>query len=180
MKKISFDFDNEQANQKIYSFDKSNDDRQNCKIGFIYQRVDQTDEAEIFNNDSPSNEMIEFLQILADRVRLKGFDKYRGDLDIKNDLHGEYSYYTQYNNREIMFNVAPIVPSANTTNGLCVKRKGLVGNSFVCIVFQDTDAKFIPDIISGKVTQIYITVQPVKINQQRHYKVNTREENIFR
>jgi hypothetical protein len=117
--------------------------------------------------------MIDFLEILADHVRLKGFDKYRGDLDIKNDLHGEYSYYTQYKNREIMFNVAPIVPSTNTTNGLCVKRKGLVGNSFVCIVFQDTNAEFIPDIISGKVTQIYITVKPIKINQQTYYKVNT-------
>jgi hypothetical protein len=118
--------------------------------------------------------MTDFLQILADRVRLKGFEKYRGDLDIKNDLHGEYSYYTQYNNREIMFNVAPMVPSTNT-NGLCVKRKGLVGNSFVSIVFQETNAEFIPDIISGKVTQIYITVQPVKINEQTYYKVKKRD-----
>jgi hypothetical protein len=114
--------------------------------------------------------MFNFLQILADRVRLKGFEKYRGDLDIKNDLHGEYSYYTQYNNHEIMFNIAPMIPSIKT-NGQCVKRKGLVGNSFVCIVFQESDAEFIPDFISGKVTQIYITVQPIKINEQVYYKV---------
>jgi hypothetical protein len=114
--------------------------------------------------------MIDFLQILADRVRLKGFEKYRGDLDIKNDLHGEYSYYTQYNNREIMFNVAPMIPST-TVNESSVKRKGLVGNSFVCIVFQEPDVEFLPDFITGKVTQIYLTVQPIKINEQTYYKV---------
>lgn len=114
--------------------------------------------------------MIDFLQILADRVRLKGFEKYRGDLDVKSDQHGEYSYYTQYNNQEIMFNIAPMIPSTNT-NGQCVKRKGLVSNSFVCIVFQESDAVFIPDFISGKVTQIYITVQPMKIAEKSYYKI---------
>ena len=91
----------------------------------ISQRLDQRDEGEIFNNDHISTEMIDFLDILADRVRLKGFEKYRGDLDIKNDLHGEHSYYTEYNNREIMFNVAPMVPSTNTHWSLCeTKRSG--------------------------------------------------------
>lgn len=118
--------------------------------------------------------MLDFLQILGDRVRLKGFEKYRGDLDVKNDLHGEYSYYTQYNNHEIMFNIAPMIPSSNT-NGQCVKRKGLVGNSFVCIVFQEPDAEFTPNFISGKVTQIYITVQPLTLNQRIYYKVNLKK-----
>jgi len=119
--------------------------------------------------------MLDFLQILADRVRLKGFEKYRGDLDVKNDLHGEYSYYTQYNNHEIMFNIAPMIPSIKA-NGQCVKRKGLVGNSFVCIVFQESDTEFIPDFISGKVTQIYITVRPIKINEQIYYKVKKEKK----
>lgn len=114
--------------------------------------------------------MHDFLQILGDHVRLKGFEKYRGDLDVKSDLHGEYSYYTEYENHEIMFNIAPMIPSSNI-NEQSVKRKGLVGNSFVCIVFQESDTEFIPDFISGKVTQIYITVQPLKLNQKTYYKV---------
>lgn len=69
-----------------------------------------------------------------------------------------------------MFNVAPMIPSSNS-NGQCVKRKGLVGNSFVCIVFQESDTEFIPDFISGKVTQIYIIVQPIKNNEKIYYKV---------
>jgi len=114
--------------------------------------------------------MLNFLEILADRVRLKGFQKYRGDLDTKDDLHGEYSYYTVHDKHEIMFNVAPLVPSTKA-NGQCIERKGLVGNAFVCIVFQEPDAIFSPDFISGKVTQIYITVQPTKRNDEIYYKV---------
>ncbi len=114
--------------------------------------------------------MIDFLEILADRVRLKGFPKYRGDLDTKDDLHGEYSYYTVFDNHEIMFNIAPLIPSTKA-NGQCIERKGLVGNAFVCIVFQEAGAIFSPDFISGKVTQIYITVQPTIYNEQIYYKV---------
>lgn len=163
-----------QANEKIYAFDKCNDERQNCKVGFLYQRVNQSEEADIFNNDDYPSEMGDFLHLLADPVRLKGFERYRGDLDVKNDFHGEYSYYTQYQNHEIMFNIAPMIPSTNT-DGQYVKRKGLVANSFVCIVFQEENAVFIPDFISGKVTQIYITVQPVIWDGVIHYKVNSQD-----
>jgi len=73
-----------------------------------------------------------------------------------------------------MFNIAPIIPSTKA-NGQCIERKGLVGNSFVCIVFQEPNAEFSPDFISGKVTQIYITVQPMKIDEKVYYKVNTHK-----
>ena len=164
-----------QANEKIYLFDKLNDERQNCKVGLIYQRLDQTNEYDIFSNDNLSDDLLTFLQILSERVRLKGFNRYRGDLDVKDDLHGEYSYYTQYQNHEIMFNIAPLIPSTKA-NGQCIERKGLVGNAFVCIVFQEGDTEFIPDFISGKVTQVYITVQPIRIEEQLYYKVKKKQK----
>jgi hypothetical protein len=167
-----------QANEKIYLFDKSNDERQNCKVGLIYQCLDQTNEYDIFSNDNLTSDLLEFLQMLADRVPLKGFNKYRGDLDIKDDLHGDHSYYTQYENHEIMFNIAPLIPSTKA-NGQCIERKGLVGNSFVCIVFQETDAEFSPDLISGKVAQVYITVQPTRIDEQVYYKVKRKNSFFF-
>jgi len=119
-----------------------------------------------------SPEMTKFLDLLAERVRLKGLTKYRGDLDIKEDSHGEYSYHTVHENHEIMFNIAPLIPITTTKlNGQCVKRKGLIGNAFVCIVFQDVGAVFSPDFIPGRVTQIYIIVQPIIIERELYYKV---------
>ncbi|CAF1385329.1 unnamed protein product [Rotaria magnacalcarata] len=158
------------ANEKIHLFDKINDERCNCKIGVLYQRVNQTVEQDIFNNDILPNDMLDFLNRISERVDLKGFTKYRGDLDTKNGSHGEYSYYAQYKYHEIMFNVAPMIASANVDERYTV-RKGLVGNAFVCVVYQEQGANFSPDFISGKVTHIYITVQPFMANARLQYKI---------
>lgn len=136
----------------------------------IYQQQNQLTEHEIFSNEHMSNEMVEFLDLLAERVRLKGLTKYRGDLDVKEDSHGEYSYHTIHEHHEIMFNIAPLIPTTKA-NEQCVKRKGLIGNAFVCIVFQDIGAIFSPDFIPGRVTQIYITVQPIRKEKDLYYRV---------
>lgn len=115
--------------------------------------------------------MTDFLHMLGDRVRLKGFTKYRGDLDVKDDLHGEYSYYTVYENHEIMFNVAPMISTTKNSQRSRIERKGLVSNAFVCIIFQEQGADFNPSIIAGRVTQVYITVQPIRIENELFYKV---------
>jgi len=114
--------------------------------------------------------MENFLNLISDKVNLKDFNKYRGDLDIKSNEHGYYSYFTIFNNYQIMFNVAPIIPSDNN-HQLSIQRKSLVLNSFLCIVFQEKKAIFKPDLFTGKVTQVYITVQPTIINNQIYYKV---------
>jgi hypothetical protein len=114
--------------------------------------------------------MENFLNLISDKVNLKDFNKYRGDLDIKSNEHGYYSYFTIFNNYQIMFNVAPIIPSDNN-HQLSIQRKSLVLNSFLCIVFQEKKSIFKPDLFTGKVTQVYITVQPTIINNQLYYKV---------
>jgi hypothetical protein len=143
---------------------------QNCKIGVIYQRANQINESDIFSNNQMSQEMSYFLQRISTRVQLKGFDKYRADLDIKDDLHGSLSYFTEYENHEIMFNIAPMIPSRKV-NEQFIERKGLVGNAFVCVVFQEEGAAFMPDRISGRVTHVFITVQQLMIDQELYYKV---------
>ena len=166
-----------QANDRLYAFDKADDERHNCKIGVIFQRANQLEDYDILCNDGLSDQMSEFLAQISARVNLKGFDKYRADLDVTNGLHGDCSYYTDYENHEIMFNVAPLIPTSKT-NGQCLHRKGLVGNAFVCVVFQEPGAIFMPDRIAGRVTQLYITVQPMYIQYLLYYKVNTRYERI--
>ncbi|CAF1597793.1 unnamed protein product [Didymodactylos carnosus] len=153
------------ANDKIYRFDKRNDERQYCKIGVYYQKLGQDTENAILSNRFQSKYMENFLNLIAgEKVRLKGFKNYKGDLDVKEDLHGLYSYHTIHEQHEIMFNVAPMIPSSIGINGEYVERKALPGNSFVCIIFQDPGADFKPDIMAGRVNQVYITVQPTNIS----------------
>lgn len=48
----------------------------------------QYTEEEILDNNDNSPLFEEFLQILGEKVRLKGFDKYKGGLDTVHDLTG--------------------------------------------------------------------------------------------
>lgn len=59
------------------------------KVGVIYVKEDQYSEEQILDNNENSMLFDEFLTLLGDRVRLRGFDKYKGGLDTVHDLTGE-------------------------------------------------------------------------------------------
>ncbi|CAF1541358.1 unnamed protein product [Adineta ricciae] len=164
------------ANGKLLEFDQSNDEQYSSKIALIFQRLNQTSEDEIFNNNDLSMEMEDFLSFISDRIELKNFPKYRGDLDVKTNEHGIYSYFTTFQNHQIMFNVAQMIP-LDKNNRNFIQRKGLIGNALICVVFQEGGATFQPDFILSKVTQVYITVQPIKIDSQLYYKIEIWRRN---
>jgi len=80
------------------------------KVGVIYIQEGQYSEEEILDNNDNSPLFEEFLQILGDKIRLKGFDKYKGGLDTVHDLTGLYSVYTSWRSIEIMFHVSTLLP----------------------------------------------------------------------
>lgn len=56
----------------------------------IYVKEGQYTEEEILDNNDNSMLFDEFLQIMGEKVRLKGFDRYKGGLDTVHDLTGEF------------------------------------------------------------------------------------------
>lgn len=66
------------------------------KVGVIYVKEGQYSEEEILDNNDNSQLFEEFLQILGEKVRLKGFDKYKGGLDTVHDLTGMDLYFCKY------------------------------------------------------------------------------------
>lgn len=80
------------------------------KVGVIYVQEGQRTEEQILDNNENSPLFEEFLQILGDKVRLQGFDKYKGGLDTIYDLTGLYSVYTNWRDIEIMFHVSTLLP----------------------------------------------------------------------
>lgn len=62
----------------------------------------------ILEHSSPA--LDEFLDFLGQRVRLKGFENYKGGLDTKGDTTGEHSVYTEYHSHEVMFHVSTMLP----------------------------------------------------------------------
>lgn len=131
----------------------------NFKFGVVYAKQGQTTDDEVFSNVNVSEDFERFLELLGERIELKGWQKYRGGLDVKNDMTGSHSLYTMYEGHEVMFHVSTMLPFT-PDNPQQVERKRHIGNDIVIIVFQDWDEKtsFSPPAIKSKFVHIYALV----------------------
>ncbi|KFM74993.1 GTPase-activating Rap/Ran-GAP domain-like protein 3, partial [Stegodyphus mimosarum] len=64
----------------------------------------------MFGNEVHSKAMEEFLQLLGEKIELRGFTGFRGGLDTHDGLTGDYAFYTQFQGVEIMFHVSTLLP----------------------------------------------------------------------
>ncbi|XP_040264911.1 signal-induced proliferation-associated protein 1 isoform X1 [Bufo bufo] len=128
------------------------------KIGILYCRSGQSSEEEMYNNETAGPAFQEFLSLLGDEVRLKGFDKYRAQLDNKTDSTGMHSLYTRYQDYEIMFHVSTMLPFT-ASNSQQLLRKRHIGNDIVTIVFQEPGAlPFTPQTIRSHFQHVFVVV----------------------
>uniref|UniRef100_A0A3B4C2H6 Signal induced proliferation associated 1 like 1 n=1 Tax=Pygocentrus nattereri TaxID=42514 RepID=A0A3B4C2H6_PYGNA len=129
------------------------------KVGVMYCLAGQSTEEEMYNNEAAGPALEEFLQLLGERVRLKGFTKYRAQLDTKTDSTGTHSLYTTYKDYEIMFHVSTMLPYT-PNNKQQLLRKRHIGNDIVTIVFQEPGAKaFSPKNIRSHFQHVFVVVQ---------------------
>ncbi|XP_077280205.1 LOW QUALITY PROTEIN: rap GTPase activating protein radish [Temnothorax americanus] len=150
------------------------------KVGLIYVQEEQYTEEEILDNNDNSLLFEEFLQILGDKIRLKGFDKYKGGLDTVHDLTGLYSVYTNWRGIEIMFHVSTLLPYEKH-DPQKLQRKRHIGNDIVCVVFLEADnTTFSPACIKSHFlhTFILVRVSPRIKRKITRYEVSvvTRDE----
>ncbi|KAG5336569.1 RPGP1 protein, partial [Acromyrmex charruanus] len=150
------------------------------KVGMIYVQEGQYNEEEILDNNDNSLLFEEFLQILGDKIRLKGFDKYKGGLDTVHDLTGLYSVYTNWRGIEIMFHVSTLLPYEKH-DPQKLQRKRHIGNDIVCVVFLEADnTSFSPACIKSHFlhTFILVRVSPRIKRKITRYEVSvvTRDE----
>ncbi|CAJ1064086.1 signal-induced proliferation-associated protein 1 isoform X1 [Xyrichtys novacula] len=150
------------------------------KVGVMYCRAGQSSEEDMYNNESSGPAFEEFLDLLGERVRLKGWEKYRAQLDNKTDSTGTHSLYTRYQEYEIMFHVSTMLPyTANNTQQLLRKRH--IGNDIVTIVFQEPGAlPFTPKSIRSHFQHVFIIVQVHEpCSENTYYRVAvTRSKDI--
>ncbi|KAL0878921.1 hypothetical protein ABMA27_003918 [Loxostege sticticalis] len=150
------------------------------KVGVIYVKENQYTEEEILDNNENSPMFEEFLQVLGEKVRLKGFDKYKGGLDTVHDLTGLYSVYTNWRGIEIMFHVSTLLPYERH-DPQKLQRKRHIGNDIVCVVFLEADnTAFSPACIKSHFLHTFILVRvSAKIKRRpTRYEVSvvTRDE----
>ncbi|KAJ8341486.1 hypothetical protein SKAU_G00337770 [Synaphobranchus kaupii] len=129
------------------------------KVGMMYCQAGQSSEEEMYNNEAAGPALEEFLQLLGERVRLKGFTKYRAQLDTKTDSTGTHSLYTTYKDYEIMFHVSTMLPYT-PNNKQQLLRKRHIGNDIVTIVFQEPGAQpFTPKSIRSHFQHVFVIVR---------------------
>uniref|UniRef100_A0A8C4L525 Signal-induced proliferation-associated protein 1 n=1 Tax=Equus asinus TaxID=9793 RepID=A0A8C4L525_EQUAS len=129
------------------------------KVGILYCREGQGSEEEMYNNQEAGPAFTQFLTLLGDVVRLKGFDSYRAQLDTKTDSTGTHSLYTTYQDHEIMFHVSTMLPYT-PNNQQQLLRKRHIGNDIVTIVFQEPGSKpFCPTTIRSHFQHVFLVVR---------------------
>ncbi|XP_011703060.1 PREDICTED: GTPase-activating Rap/Ran-GAP domain-like protein 3 isoform X1 [Wasmannia auropunctata] len=132
----------------------------NFKFGVIYAREGQTTDDEMLSNERGSPGFESFLEILGERIRLKGWDKYRGGLDVKGDMTGKESYYTVYAGHEVMYHVSTMLPYSKD-NPQQLERKRHIGNDIVNIIYTDDPSAvdtFNPNCIRSQFTHVFAVV----------------------
>ena len=150
------------------------------KFGIIHVKDGQTEENEWFANDECDPTFWDFMNLIADKIELKGFTGYRGGLDVQRGCTGTHSYYTTYDDIEIMFHVAPLLP--NQPNDLQkLERKRHVGNDVVVVIVLDPNRKepFDPRILTSHFNNIFFIIQPKIVDGVEGYVVNiaTKSDN---
>ncbi|VIO98373.1 Rap/ran-GAP family protein [Brugia malayi] len=129
------------------------------KVGVMYCGVCQSTEEQMYNNESGSPAFEEFLDFLGQRVRLKGFDQYKGGLDVRGDTTGTHSIYVKYQAHEIMFHVSTLLPFT-PSNKQQLARKRHIGNDMVTVIFQEPGAlPFSPITVRSHFQHVFIIVR---------------------
>lgn len=124
------------------------------KFGIVYVRKGQEKEKQYFGNKEADccPEFWQFVEFLGQKIALKGWRGYRGDLDNRENTTGTHSIYTEFEDLEIMFHVAPLLPSDT--------RQRLIGNDIVAVIFLEPGVVWNPESIVSQVIHAQIIVQP--------------------
>ncbi|XP_022643618.1 GTPase-activating Rap/Ran-GAP domain-like protein 3 isoform X3 [Varroa destructor] len=133
----------------------------NFKFGVLYALAGQTTDDEMFSNETGNKDFERLVNLLGGKVRLKGWDKYRGGLDVKGDMTGKQSVYTIYEGHEIMFHVSTLLPYSKD-NRQQVERKRHIGNDIVNIIYLEGNYEdhinFKPSMIKSQFTHIFAVI----------------------
>ncbi|PAA89241.1 hypothetical protein BOX15_Mlig023131g1, partial [Macrostomum lignano] len=127
------------------------------KVGVLLCKAGQSTEEEMYNNEHTSPALEEFMELIATKVSLKNFDKFKGGLDSK--CTGDYTYYTTMGDCELVFHVSTMLPYSNTNRQQLLRKKH-IGNDIVTIVFQEPGAlAFSPRTIRSQFQHVFIVVR---------------------
>ncbi|WWD18081.1 hypothetical protein CI109_102529 [Kwoniella shandongensis] len=130
------------------------------KLGVLYVGPGQTTETEILGNIDGSSLYLDFLAGLGRLIRLKGqVDVFVGGLNREDDSDGEYAYAWWDDLDQTIFHTATMMPN-HATDPTFSKKKRLIGNDYVKIVYNDSGKDFTFDTIKTAFNFINVVISP--------------------
>jgi hypothetical protein len=151
--------DEEAVDRAIRNFDR-NSAVDSHKVGVIYIKEGQTNEADILANTIGGPDYLEFLKGLGPLTRLKGATFNTQGLDRENDIDGQYTYCWRDRVTEIVFHVTTQMPTNLETDPQCIMKKRHIGNDFVNIIWNDSGLPFKFDTFPSQFNYVYIVITP--------------------
>lgn len=86
------------------------------KVGIVFSGLNQSNFDEMLLNgpDDVSPQFWRFLRFLGQQIDLRGWTGFSGGLDTINDLAGQTTFYTKWQQLEFLFHVGPLIPSLSS------------------------------------------------------------------
>ncbi|EMD45757.1 Rap GTPase-activating protein, putative [Entamoeba histolytica KU27] len=144
------------------------------KFGLVVATQGQKFEQQFLSNTTTSPLCQEFFNLIGKTIVLKGYNGYRGGLDVQNNTTGTHSIVSSFKGIDIMFHVSTMLQhEANDEQHLAKKRH--IGNDVCVIIFKETNNKKDDEIdLNSFITQfnhVFIIVSPVVIKGVPLYRV---------
>lgn len=136
--------------------------RESLKIGVLYVKKGQTDQNIILANDwnDVSQEFKSFLRSIGIFVDLSTHLGFNGKLDNTNFSNGRYQLYYADDRFEIMYHVAPLIPT-DPQNDQQIYKKRHIGNDNVHIIWCENDLDYDPLTITSQFNDAHIIIYPI-------------------
>lgn len=134
-----------------------------CYVGegsMVQSRVLRTD------LPSVSPRFKEFFSMLGWNVTLKNWPLYSAGLDTYKDANGVSSLYTSGVDFELMYHVAPLMPT-NPKDEQCIDKKKHIGNDHVQVIYVESDNQYDPLTITSQFNFVTIVVYPLQTGLYR-------------
>ena len=132
------------------------------KIGVLYVGPRQTNETEILANTSGSASYQRFIDKLGDLITLKNVKNvYTGGLDTVDDTDGPVAPFWHDAVTQVIFHVATLMPTDLERDPKCTLKKRHIGNNFVSIVFNDSNAEYSFDTVPSEFNFVQYVVSPI-------------------
>ena len=151
--------DDEVTKRAIANFDRNNT-VDGYRVGVIYVGNNQSSESEILANTSGSQAFDTLLAGMGTKVQLKGASFNTQGLDRVADSDGTHTYAWRDRVTEIVYHIPTMMPTDLETDTQCVRKKRLIGNDFVNIIFNESGLPYKFDTISSQFNYVNIVVTP--------------------